>query len=245
MNNPHNVRGLLITLFSVLLISACASISPGSAPAPAWPKIDSAHAPQPNRYILGQPSPAELVALERAGARHVVNARDSGEFDAWNEGELVAELAPFVDEAIRPDALASVIEASGVRNRAVVVSACYSGGFLPALGSPDALVITAAREDRTSFGCGASSHVTWFGQAWLVDGLNRHDDFIGAFEDARREVARREEADDYTASHPQLHVGDRIGPVLEAWRESLEPGPAVAYPWQAPTQPASEAASDP
>lgn len=158
--------------------------------------------------------------------------------------ELVAELAPFVDEAITPRALASVIEASGVRNRAVVVSACYSGGFLPALRGPDALVITAARKDRTSFGCGAASHVTWFGQAWLVEGLNRHVDFIKAFEHARREVAQREEAEGYSASYPQMHVGERIRPVLDAWRASVEPGPAVAYPWEAPLTPAAGAVND-
>lgn len=158
--------------------------------------------------------------------------------------ELVAELAPFVDEGITPEALASAIEASRIRNRAVVVSACYSGGFLPALRSPDALVITAARKDRTSFGCGASSHVTWFGQAWLVEGLNRHDGFIQAFEEARREVARREEAEGFSASYPQIHVGERIRPVLDAWRASVEPGPAVAYPWETPPEPAAEAASD-
>lgn len=158
--------------------------------------------------------------------------------------ELFTELPPFLDETIVPEDLAGAIEASGIRNRVVVVSACYSGGFLPALRSPDSLVITAARKDRTSFGCGAASHVTWFGQAWLVEGLNRHDDFIQAFGDAKREVARREQEDGYTASHPQMHVGERIGPVLDAWRASIETGPAVAYPYEAPPASASEAAGD-
>lgn len=159
--------------------------------------------------------------------------------------ELVAELAPLVDELIIPEQLAGAIAQSGVGNRAVVVSACYSGGFLPALRSDDALVITAARKDRTSFGCGAASHVTWFGQAWLVDGLNRHDDFIAAFNDARAAVARREKEEDFTASHPQIHVGTRIRPVLDAWRASFQAGPPVAYPWEPAPQPASEAAGDP
>ena len=159
--------------------------------------------------------------------------------------ELFTELPPFLDETIVPEDLAGAIEASGIRNRVVVVSACYSGGFLPALRGPDALVITAARKDRTSFGCGAASHVTWFGQAWLVEGLNRHDDFIQAFGDAKREVARREQEDGYTASHPQMHVGERIGPVLDAWRASIETGPAVAYPNEVQPASASKAAGDP
>ena len=135
---------------------------------------------------------------------------------------------------------AETIEAAA----AVLLEHLPQVGFLPALRSPDALVITAARKDRTSFGCGASSHVTWFGQAWLVDGLNRHDGFIQAFEEARREVARREEAEGFSASYPQIHVGERIRPVLDAWRASVPAGPAVAYPWETPPEPAAEAASD-
>ena len=128
---------------------------------------------------------------------------------------LVAELPPVVDEAISPGELAGAVEASGIRNRVVVVSACYSGGFLPALRSPDSLVITAARKDRTSFGCGATSQVTYFGEAWLVNALNRHDDFIDAFKDARKQVAAREAQDEFRPSLPQIHVGERIEPVLE------------------------------
>lgn len=200
-----------------------------------------------------EPRPlATLDNLEQALAG-TARAMDPGEdllllfitTHGTEDHELVAELAPFVDEAINPDGLASAIDRSGVGNRVVVVSACYSGGFMPALRSDDALVITAAREDRTSFGCGATSHVTWFGQAWLVDGLNRHDDFIAAFQDARIAVARREEEEDFAASDPQVHVGERILPVLEAWRGSFEPGPPVPYPWPPLPADAGEAAGSP
>ena len=148
--------------------------------------------------------------------------------------ELLAALPPVVDEEIGPGELAGAIDASGIRNRVVVVSSCFSGGFLPALRSPDAVVITAARKDRTSFGCGATSQVTYFGKAWLVDALNRHHGFIAAFQDARKQVAAREAEDGFTPSLPQIHVGERIEPVLEAWRESFQPGPAVPYPYPDP-----------
>src|SRR5690554_2715521 len=86
--DPRTLRAALFMLLAVFFICACANI----AATPDWPEIDSARAPEPNRLILGQPSPAELVALERAGARHVVNVRGIGELDAWDEGELVAGL---------------------------------------------------------------------------------------------------------------------------------------------------------
>lgn len=153
------------------------------------------------------------------------------------EHELIVDLPPLLEEEITADQLAETLASSGIRNRVVVVSACFSGGFLPALRSPTGVTITAARKDRTSFGCGATSQVTYFGQAWLVDALNHHDDFIAAFRDARKRVAARETEGDYTPSLPQIHMGTRIEPVLDAWRESFEAGPAVAYPYEAADDP--------
>lgn len=54
-----------------------------------WPGIDGAHNPDAGRLITGQPAPHDLVQIQQAGVRHVVNARDIGEFDAWDEAELV------------------------------------------------------------------------------------------------------------------------------------------------------------
>ncbi len=83
-------RKQLLSLFTaVLLVSACATTQETMR----WPDIDGAHTPEPNRMITGQPTPAELVAAERAGVQHVVNARDIGEFEAWDESELVDSLA--------------------------------------------------------------------------------------------------------------------------------------------------------
>jgi uncharacterized protein (TIGR01244 family) len=72
----------------VLLATACATTQEPVQ----WPSIDGAVTPETGRMIAGQPTPAELVAVREAGARHVVNARDVGEFEAWDEGELVEAL---------------------------------------------------------------------------------------------------------------------------------------------------------
>ncbi len=80
----------IVSLLGVLLLlGACAT----TQETVRWPEIDGAHTPASNRMVTGQPTPAELVALERAGVQHVVNARDVGEFEAWDEGELVDSLA--------------------------------------------------------------------------------------------------------------------------------------------------------
>ncbi|WP_430648720.1 C13 family peptidase [Bradyrhizobium neotropicale] len=40
-----------------------------------------------------------------------------------------------------------------MRHKVVVISACYSGVFVPRLANPYLLVITAADADHPSFGC--------------------------------------------------------------------------------------------
>lgn len=150
--------------------------------------------------------------------------------------ELLVQLGPLPMRQIHPRDLRDALDASGIRHRVVVVSACYSGGFIDALRTPDTLAIAAARADRPSFGCGAGSEITWFGRAFLAEALNRVDDFIAAFEVASELIAAWEREEGFEHSHPQIHVGDRIRERLAAWREGIEPGEPVAF---VPTVPAS------
>lgn len=80
----------IITLTTLVLMLAACATTPETE---SWPDISGSLKPAPNRMIAGQPTPAELVAAERAGVQHVVNARDIGEFDAWDQDELVDSLA--------------------------------------------------------------------------------------------------------------------------------------------------------
>src|SRR5690606_4798438 len=131
--------------------------------------------------------------------------------------ELAVAFPPLLEEWITPPQLRAALDDAGIRNRVVVISACYSGGFIPALRDADALVITAARADRSSFGCGSESDVTFFGRAWLVDGLNRGTSFIGAYDTATTEVAEWEREDGEMPSKPQIDVGDGIRATLQGW----------------------------
>lgn len=58
-------------------------------------------------------------------------------------------------------------EACGARPTVAVVSACFSGVFMPALAGPNRLVMTAAREDRSSFGCQEDVTYTFFDDCFL------------------------------------------------------------------------------
>ena len=144
--------------------------------------------------------------------------------------QLVLQLYPVVDDGLAPEDLAEALDEAGIRNRVLVVSACFAGGFVPALRDADSLVIAAARHDRTSFGCGSGSAATYFGRAWLVEGMNRSTSFVAAYDHAVRAVARRERAEDFDPSLPQIAVGARIGMALQRWQATLSPAPPVPYP---------------
>jgi hypothetical protein len=145
------------------------------------------------------------------------------------EHELHVALHDLPLDLVTPQALRDALDEAGIGWRLIVVSACYSGGFIDALRDPRSLIVTAARSDRTSFGCGVSSELTWFGQSFLVDGLNHTVDFVEAFEAAREAIRQREREQDEKPSHPQIEVGERISAQLQRWRDRLQPGPPVEF----------------
>lgn len=115
--------------------------------------------------------------------------------------------------ALTPAAVRGALDQAGVKNAVVVVSACYSGVFKP-IATPDRLVITAARPDRPSFGCKDGNRWTYFGEAFFADALRRESDPIRAFAVAREIVGRRERAEGFDPSGPQIaggrHVAERL-----------------------------------
>ena len=90
------------------------------------------------------------------------------------------------------------------RDKVVVISSCYSGGFIPALKDSRTLIMTASRADRVSFGCSEEADFTYFGDALFAQALNDTDDLQQAFEQASAHVAEKEIADNYEASEPQI-----------------------------------------
>jgi|JI10StandDraft_1071094.scaffolds.fasta_scaffold223617_3 hypothetical protein len=95
----------------------------------------------------------------------------------------------------------------GERPTVVVVSACYSGVFVPALSRANRMVLTAARPDRSSFGCHADADYPYF-DACILESLPAADDFVDLASRTRRCVAWREYQEGLApASEPQVEVG--------------------------------------
>lgn len=158
------------------------------------------------------------------------------------EHELYVDLDPLPLDQIRPEDLRSALDDAGIRWRVVVVSACYSGGFVDALRDPYTLVITAARSDRSSFGCGADSDITWFGKAFLTEALNRTTDFEQAFALTSKRIREWELAQGDTPSVPQMAAGEAIGQKLAVWRSQMKPGPVVPFQPKIAASPVTTAA---
>jgi hypothetical protein len=114
--------------------------------------------------------------------------------------------------------LASMLADIPVKWKVVVVSACYSGGFIPELKDEHTLVITAAAADRTSFGCMDNAEFTYFGEAFVKDSLPTSDSFVEAFDKASKIVEAREIAEEFEPSMPQIDRPKKILNQLKRWR---------------------------
>lgn len=103
----------------------------------------------------------------------------------------------------------------GGRPTIMIMSACHSGVFIGPLSAPNRLVMSAARADRSSFGCGTDNKYPFFDEC-MLDSLPNVHDFVALTSEVKACVARKETAGHFfPPSEPQLSIGSVIGPMLE------------------------------
>ncbi len=146
-----------------------------------------------------------MVYLESHGAR---------------DHRLAIEFPPLELDQLTPQLLRSSLDEAGIKWRIIVVSACYSGGYVEPLKDEFTLILTASAADRTSFGCGTESNATYFADAMFQHALRFEDSFVKAFAQARERIAQREQEQKMSPpSDPQIYIGDEMAtklPKLEA-----------------------------
>jgi hypothetical protein len=138
------------------------------------------------------------------------------------DGALAVELGDLSFRDVSAKALAGMLKASGIRWKTIVISACYSGSFIDALKDDHTLIMTAARADRTSFGCADDADFTYFGRAYFQRALAHTSSFTDAFQKASALVAAWENRDRETHSEPQIASSPLIEAQLLRWRQGLE-----------------------
>lgn len=119
---------------------------------------------------------------------------------------------------IPPARLARVFDELGIRNRLLILSACYSGIFVPALSSDTTALFTAASSERTSFGCQADKDWTFFGDAMINNALRQPVPLAKAGEDAQALIVKWEAMGNILPSQPQVSIGNGV----DAWLKPLE-----------------------
>jgi hypothetical protein len=133
----------------------------------------------------------------------------------------------YTEETLSPWLLQATLRYTGVRHQVIIVSACYSGIFLP-LAGPDTLVITAADATHPSFGCRDGAEWTYFGDAFFNNALRRAKGLRDAFSIARNLVRKRELREGFDPSNPQIAGGANIEHLLTAAAPVPLPTPAPA-----------------
>lgn len=117
---------------------------------------------------------------------------------------------------LQPKDVAAAFHRAGIRNRVVIVSACYSGIFVKPLADDHTVVLTAADSKSPSFGCGAGRDWTYFGDALFAKSLEPGIGLKPAFEHAKTLVRGWEKKERLQPSNPQGHFGAALMRKLSA-----------------------------
>lgn len=120
---------------------------------------------------------------------------------------------------LEPSRLATMIDNSCADKPTVVIlSACFSGVFVPALRASNRIILTAARADRTSFGCGQTDKYPYFDQC-VLSVWPYADSFTGLGSAAQSCVAAREKKEHVgPPSEPQMWIGAAAAAEILKWR---------------------------
>ncbi len=129
---------------------------------------------------------------------------------------LARQVGNHAPTALSSRELARKLEPLAGHRTVIIISACYSGSLIGDLRAPERIIITAARADRSSFGCAPDSRHTFFGEA-EVHAFGRRDRSLRqVFTAIRDDVAHMESGQRYQPSEPQIWVGAHMADLYDA-----------------------------
>jgi Peptidase C13 family len=177
-----------------------------------------------NAEAIGTPqgSPANLATTLAAVAAKMNVKEDVLVLFATTHGDpgmgLVYRDGNSAAGMIAPTRLAAMLDDLGIERRLVIVSACYSGVFIPILSSDQSVIVTAASSQRTSFGCNPGNDWTFFGDAFVNTALRKPQTLDKANDEARSLITLWEAGRGLIPSDPQFFIGENAN----AWLDALE-----------------------
>ncbi len=169
-----------------------------------------------------QASPSNIAAALAAITAKMDTAEDVLILYTTSHGDAKIGIV-YKDEAgsfgmMSPIRMAKLIEELGIKRKLVMISACYSGVFLPALANDDSIIITAASSSRSSFGCAPGNDWTFFGDALINNAFRSSVSLPKAAELAKEKIEAWEKKLDLKPSKPQMSFGKKSG----LWLAPLE-----------------------
>lgn len=172
---------------------------------------------RPERYPAAHPLKTEIGNI--ADTLWDLSDRTSGGCLLYFSSHGTPGGVLVLQSVVQPAKLDSIVtNACGTRPTIVVISACYSGGFVNALEASNRMIMTAARADRSSFGCGGNVEYPYFDDCFLssINDVRNFRDLAIRTKDC---VARMEKQTGMTPpSEPQISIGSGIAAHLPAWR---------------------------
>jgi hypothetical protein len=170
-----------------------------------------------NHVDTAKHTPAAIRANFAAAVRAIARKMDRDEdvlllfmTSHGSQDGVALELPGLVNADLAPEDVAAVLDNEGIRNRIVIVSACYAGVFVKPLANDNTIVLTAADEKSTSFGCSNEREWTYFGDALFNHGLRPDASLEQAFADAKTKIGEWEARDGLPPSNPQAHFGPEL-----------------------------------
>lgn len=122
--------------------------------------------------------------------------------------------------SLSAELLTDMLKESGIKNKIIIISACYSGSFIEHIKDENSLIITAASKDNTSFGCSDDEEMTYFADAYFRQGLSETTALDKAFFSAKKYVTEREARENVSRhSDPQIFIGSNIREILSTYEK--------------------------
>ncbi|HZH51276.1 MAG TPA: C13 family peptidase [Microvirga sp.] len=180
-----------------------------------------------NSKRVSHATPADMLAAARSVGQALDPAEDVVVFVLTSHGapEGIGVVTRRSEQLMTPDDVRHLLNEAKAQHRVVIVSACYSGVFAKALADERTLVITAAAEDKPSFGCRDGATWTYFGDAFFNRAMRAESRLDKAFEKARGFVTLREKREGFDPSDPQIAGGSQVLERLSARCQAARPQP--------------------
>jgi hypothetical protein len=145
---------------------------------------------------------SSLAVSAKANDACLIHMTSHGSRDGFNIGS----------SRLSPQALGAALDAGcGERPTVLLISACYSGLYTldsSNLKKPNRVILTAARHDRTSFGCSPENEFTYW-DGCLVDHLPTSGTFKNLANNLQSCIATKETGMP-TPSLPQAFIGSEV-----------------------------------